>query len=329
MIVLGQDSRVYFFSVDFFLLHLRIIPFYAKLSIGNPMNVNTKYKNSVFSFLFSDPALLRELYCALEGVSLPPDVPVTINTLQNVLFMELINDISFEIGGKLIILIEHQSTINPNMALRLLMYIARVYEKTVKGKSLYSGKRLAIPRPEFFVLYNGTAPYPDEQVIRLSEAFEKPESFGLPEKTALELEVRVININEGKNEAIARRCGKLAEYSAFIAKVRAFEHELGDKEEAMKAAIRYCREHDILAEFLERHAAEVLNMLITEWNTEEAKEVWFEEGLEKGREEGLEKGKETTTANIAKTALAEGLPVDIIRKITGLDTESIRNLGNR
>ena len=86
----------------------------------------------------------------------------------------------------------------------------------------------------------------------------------------------------------------------------------------MKAAVKYCREHDILKEFLEHHATEVCNMLITEWNTEEAKEVWYEEGMEKGNE--------MATTNIAMTALAEGLPVDVIRKITGLDTETIRNL---
>ena len=63
----------------------------------NPMDANTKYKDSVFSYLFSDPDLLRELYCALEGVDLPPGVPVIINTLQNVLFMGINNDISFEI----------------------------------------------------------------------------------------------------------------------------------------------------------------------------------------------------------------------------------------
>ena len=49
------------------------------------MNINNKYKNSVFTTLFDDPALLRELYCALEGITLPPDVPVSINTLENVL----------------------------------------------------------------------------------------------------------------------------------------------------------------------------------------------------------------------------------------------------
>ena len=123
--------------------------------------------------LFSDPDLLRELYCALDGVSLPKDVPVTINTLEDVLFMDFINDVSFEIDGKLVVLIEHQSTINPNMALRLLMYIGRVYEKIIDEKNVYSGKPLKIPRPEFFVLYNGVEPYPDEKIYRLSEAFEE------------------------------------------------------------------------------------------------------------------------------------------------------------
>jgi len=71
------------------------------------MKINYKYKDSLFTSLFSDPALLRELYCAIRGVSLPSDVPVSINTLENVLYMDLYNDISFEIGGKLIVLIEH------------------------------------------------------------------------------------------------------------------------------------------------------------------------------------------------------------------------------
>jgi len=280
------------------------------------MAANTKYKDSVFSFLFSDPDLLRELYCALEGVNLPADVPVTINTLQNVLFMEKINDISFELGGKLVVLIEHQSTINPNMALRLLLYITRVYEKIFKEKSLYSGKHLPVPRPEFFVLYNGTAPFPDEQIIRLSDSYEKIRIPGVPEKgkPLLELELRVININEGRNGEIAKRCRKLAEYSAFIAKVRYFERETGNLEAGMKAAIKYCRDHDILKEFLELHSTEVFNMLITEWDTEKAKEVWYEEGLEEG------------LVVAARNALAKGLPVETVHEITGLDVETIHNL---
>jgi predicted transposase/invertase (TIGR01784 family) len=292
------------------------------------MGANTKYKDSVFSLLFSDPDLLRELYCALEGVALPPDIPVTINTLQDVLFMDRINDISFEIGGKLVILIEHQSTINPNMAFRLLMYIARVYEKIVDVKKTYTTKPIPLPRPEFFVLYNGVSPYPDEKTLKLSEAFEQATSLGIPEKEApsLELVARVININQGRNAEIVQRCKTLNGYCAFIGKVREYENEGYSLEEAIRKAVIYCRDHDILKEFLEANATEVMNMLMTEWNLEDAKQVWYEEGLEEGLEKGLEKGRVNEQKEIARNALAEGASIEFVQKITGLDMETIKSL---
>jgi len=300
------------------------------------MKTNKKFKSSVFSLLFSEPDLLRELYCALDGVSLPSDAPVSINTLEDVLFMDFINDISFEIDGKLVVLIEHQSTINENMALRLLMYIGRVYEKITEGRNIYKGKPIKIPQPQFFVLYNGVEPYPDEKVIKLSESFEKLESLGLPEKDipGLELTVRVININEGRNQALAARCKNLAEYSAFVAKVRSFEREFGSREEAIKEAVKYCQKHDILREFLKLHASEVLNMLYTEWNWDDALAVRFEEGreegldegIEKGREEGIEKGRFNEKLEIARNLLAKGSTPEFVHEITGLDMETIENL---
>jgi hypothetical protein len=159
------------------------------------MPSNRQYKDSVFSLLFSDPAALRELYGAITGVELAPDIPLTINTLEGVLYKTFHNDISFEIARKLVVLIEHQSSVNPNMAVRLLMYIARVYEKLIATRNLYGRKKLSIPRPEFIVLYNGTEPYPDEAVLKLSEAFEDPASLGLPRDSlpALELTVKACN----------------------------------------------------------------------------------------------------------------------------------------
>ena len=288
------------------------------------MKTNNKFKNSVFTLLFSDPALLRELYCALDGVCLPPDIPVTINTLENALFMGQYNDISFEIGGKLVVLVEHQSSINPNMALRLLMYAGRVYEKIIEGRNAYSKKRLPIPRPEFFVLYNGTDPFPDQEIYRLSDSFEELKSLGLEEKegSALELVVRVININEGRNQGIVDGCKELSEYSVFVARVRAFFKELGNMEEALKAAIKYCEKHDILKEFMKQHGTEVLSMLYTEFNLDDFLVVRCEEAWEDGREEG----QQENTLKIARNALANGLPLEIIHEITGLDLETIREL---
>jgi len=299
------------------------------------MGANIKYKDSVFSLLFSDPDLLRELYCALEGVSLPADIPVTINTLQDALFKDRINDISFAIGGKLVILIEHQSTINPNIAFRLLQYIARIYEKIVGDKNIYASRLVRIPRPEFFVLYNGVAPYPDERMLKLSDAFES----GLPpdiikKPAALELEVRVININRGRNKEIAEKCRTLGEYSAFIEKVREFEKETGSLEEAVKKAAIHCRDRDILKEFLEKNATEVLNMLMTEWNWDDALAYRYEEGLvegeARGREEGeargREEGREESLEEVALNLVKLGLPIETVITATQLDPEKVKAL---
>jgi hypothetical protein len=286
------------------------------------MGANARYKDSVFSFLFSDPGTLRELYGAIAGVALPDDEPVTVNTLSGVLYMDRVNDVSFEVGGRLIVLIEHQSTINPNMALRLLMYVGRLYEKVVGGGKAYSTKRVAIPRPEFYVLYNGEADYPDEAELRLSESYcGQTEAGGL----ALELVVRVININEGRNEGIARRSGVLAGYSAFIGKVRELGRGGVGLEEAIRGAVRHCLEHGILKGFFEKNATEVVNMLMTEWNWDDARDVWYEEGMEVG----MEKGIGVRSEEIALNALAEGASVEFVNKITGLDVEAIKSLQAR
>jgi hypothetical protein len=255
------------------------------------MGTNRFYKNSVFSLLFNDPQTLRELYCALEGVSLPPEVPITINTLEGVLFMERVNDISFAVANKLVIVLEHQSTVNPNMPLRCLLYLARLYEKIIDNRDVYKSRLLTIPRPECFVLYNGLAEYPDETRLALSDAFADLKDLGFTGPPDLELIVRVININKGHNGELVRRCKTLNGYSEFIAMARECEKKLGSREEGVKAAVKHCISRGILKDFLELHSSEVYNMLFTEWNWDDALAVRFEEGLEEGKEEGREEGQ--------------------------------------
>jgi hypothetical protein len=276
------------------------------------MSANTKYKNSVFSLLFSRPETLRELYGAISGVEVPADVPITINTLEDVLFMDSINDLSFSIGDKIVVLIEHQSTINPNMPLRLLLYIARVYEKITGSDNLYTSSEVPIPRPEFIVLYNGIEPYPDQAALKLSDAFA--DKTVLPE---LELTVKVFNINEGRNADMLKRSETLHGYAAFVGKVRGFVVETGSLAKAMPQAIDWCIRHGILSDFLETNGSEVRNMLLTEWNWDDALRVREQDGVKKGLEE------------VARNALAEGMPVNMIRKITGLDTQTITQLAGR
>ena len=138
----------------------------------------------------------------------------------------------------------------------------------------------------------------------------------------LELKVKVININEGRNAEIVNRCGKLSEYSEFISRIHTFLKTTGDLEEAVKSAIKYSAKHGILEEFLEIHGSEVLNMLLAEWNMEDAVDYARNEG----REEGWQDGKADEKIAIARNALAKGFTPESVQEITGLDMETIQGM---
>jgi len=254
--------------------------------------VNRTHKNSVFSSLFSDPDILRELYSAIEGITIPPDISIKINTLKDVLYKDQINDLSFTIDNRLVVLIEHQSTVNENIPLRLLMYIARVYEKIIKRRKRYQNKLEKIPKPEFIVLYNGKENYDDYKELKLSDAFKDVEDLKLSGRDTIPLEliVQVYNVNHGHNSEILKKSETLDGYSIFIDKIREYQKKRNSLEKAAKSAINYCIKNNILKDYLEANASEVLNMLLGAWNWDTAKEVWQEEAREEGLEEGLEKG---------------------------------------
>lgn len=234
--------------------------------------------------LFSEKSALLELYNAISGENYAQDTEIEIATLDDVLFMDRINDLAFLIQHRLIVLVEHQSTINENIPVRLLMYAAREYEKIIDPLSVYKTRLVKIPKPVFIVLYNGTEDFPDEKVLRLSDAFEDVEGIG---NNALELTVRVLNIRKGKNEQIVRRSQTLSGYVEFIDRIRqncnVRKMKLND---ALTEAVKYCIRADILTDFMKTKGSEVVNMLMTEFNIDDAKMVWREEAREEGKEEG-------------------------------------------
>ena len=126
--------------------------------------------------------------------------------------------------------------------------------------------------------------------------------------------MQVYNINSGHNAEMLEKSRTLCSYSAFVSKVREYERTL-PFEEAMKEAVKYCMDNDILKTFLETHSSEVFNMLLAEWDTEEAKLVWREEGIGIGRAEG----KFETARNMKLL----GIPTDLIIKATGLSPEQL------
>ncbi|MCL2442379.1 MAG: hypothetical protein FWD13_02815 [Treponema sp.] len=284
------------------------------------MEANKKHKDSVFSTLFSTPDVLRELYSAIEGVPIPPDMPIDINTLTDVFFKGHKNDVSFTIDNRLIVLTEQQSTYSENLPLRLLEYIGRVYEKIVSYKRKFKKKLEKIPRPEFIVLYNGKEKFPDYKELRLSDAFMdvqglKQSESGIP---PLELIVQVYNINQGHNSDILKKCITLDSYSVLISKIWEFRNSKLSLEESIELAVKYCVSNNILRDYLKKHGSEVYSMLYGEYNIEDEIEVVREEV----REETIQERNTT----IAKNALVEGSTPEFIQKITGLDMKTIQEL---
>ena len=276
------------------------------------MNPNREHKNSVFTALFKDKEALLELYNALTDSDLPPDTEIEITTLQGILFLDAMNDISFLLEGRIVLLIEHQSSISENTPLRLLLYVSRVYEKLVDKRSVYRQKLLKVPTPELIVLYNGKASFPEQKTLKLSDAFiEAPKRDG--SMGSLELEVQVLNINAGYNEEILNRSENLSGYVAFIDKIREYTNEGMELGEAIALAVKHCEANNILQPFLSKHASEVENMLTTEFVMADAIEVWKEEGREEGLEEGREEGMRAVLS-----LLESGKTVEEIKAAIGL-----------
>jgi len=297
-----------------------------KGNIGTILDANSKrvLKDSLFQFLFGIKDLILELYNAVRDTNYGLDSEVSLITLKNPLYATRLNDLSFILDNKLVVMIEHQSTINKNMPLRMLLYIARAYEQWTKDFDIYRKNMLTIPRPEFIVLYNGTDELPDDTVLNLSDMFARHD---MKHPLNLELTVRVYNINKGHNPAMAERSITLNGYEIFIAKCREYANIEGvTPEQAIDRATEDCIREGILAEFLKTYRSEVRNMLTTEWRLEDALMVSKIEGREEGLEEGRKEGRLETRKNVALKMKERGTSVDEIAVITGLTVDDILRL---
>ena len=252
------------------------------------------HKDTVFRMLFSEKENAIELFNALEGTDYGPDTEVEFTTLDDAVYAGLKNDLGFIIGSRFIVLTEHQSSINNNMALRQLEYIARTYEKLVDSASLFSSRRVKIPAPEFFVIYTGREEW-KAKTLRLSDSF-----LAEPSENSLELVVKIINVryNTDKDDEIQEilaRSEKLRGYSLLLAYISEGREQGLDVKDAVDGAVRRCVREGVLKEFLEKNSPEVGSMLFKEITNEEFAEIRAKEAAEiaydKGRNDGHKKGE--------------------------------------
>ena len=282
------------------------------------MGAKRNYKDSLFRHIFNHKARLRNLYEALSGRKVNAS-DIRINTLRGTFFNGVKNDISFQIKGRLVVLIEQQSSWNPNMPLRFLWYLAKLYRRQVPRDMQYHIKLVPLETPEFYVLYNGRETEPPYQVLRLEDAFEEtPVGDSL-----LRLDVPCYNVNATPGNELLEKCYELRSYSVFVAKVREGRDSGMTLDDAIIAAIHYCSNQDLMADYFKENESEVLDMVSTKWDWNEALRVAKEDAAEMAREEGMEKGRWTTLAELVHDGI---LSIKDAAKKAGMTEEKFRKL---
>ena len=249
--------------------------------------INRNARDRLFKALFGSSErkdLTLELYNAINHTSYANPDDIQINTLEDVLYMGMKNDVSFLLMNSMN-LYEQQSTENPNMPIRFLLYLAHLYEKYLDQNDLngqlYGTKKMILPAPHLVILYNGNVKETD-RVLRMSDLFEPGAS------SDLELQVHLLNINYGKDVPILERCKSLRNYAFLVEHYRKGAAS-GNPMQAIREAI-FEMEDGPVKRYLQSHQEEVTGMLLEEYDEEKVKEYLRQEAMEEGLEQGEQVG---------------------------------------
>ena len=134
--------------------------------------VQKKYRDALFRRIFNEKPVLLELYNALNQTDYDDADELIFYTIDDVIYLGYKNDVSFIVRGTLN-LYEHQSTLNPNMPIRGLIYFGKQYESYIKQNNLniYGKKMLSLPFPQFVILYNGFEPLENDKRLHGTASF--------------------------------------------------------------------------------------------------------------------------------------------------------------
>ncbi len=270
--------------------------------------VKGNVKDSIFCNLFRIKKYLLQLYQALH----PEDAGMTEAGLENVTINHVFtngiyNDLCFTAGGRLILMLEAQSTWSVNVIIRMFIYLAQTYHEYFKGNStnLYGSKKAVMPEPELYVVYTGDRKKRQEY-ISLSEEY-----FG-GKNTNIELKAKVIYGGKGNDI--------LFQYIKFTKVYNGQVKEHGRTRKAVIETIRICKNENLLKEYLESREKEVVGIMMALFDQEEVFDTYVKsERREAAKKAAKEAEKRTRKETAVKTAVkflkAGKCSVDEIRDI--------------
>lgn len=259
------------------------------ISINDMNGINREYRDRLFKFIFGNPnnkEWTLSLYNAVNGSNYTDASAIRFNTIENAVYMSMKNDASFLITDTMNFY-EQQSSFNPNMPMRFLIYAGMAYSKYIvenKNYHRYSSVQQKAPAPRCICFYNGTADKDDRVILKLSDSFEN----GC--HSDIEVTVTMININFGHNKELLDNCVPLKEYAFFVDKIRINRKTKETLEEAVEAALEELPDDSVIKPFLLANKAEVKHMCITEYDEERTFAEQREEGMAEGMAKGMENG---------------------------------------
>ena len=298
---------------------------------------NREYKSRLFGFIFGreeHKAWTLELYNAINGTNHTNPDDITINTIEDAIYLGMKNDLSLLVSDSVKLyrtmeIYEQQSSLNRNMPIREFMYAGKLYDKYIYMSKLnrFGKKLMALPIPKLVCFYNGEDNQEDEVMLMLSDAFKEEIRRGVRMRDKnlsaeqiedeveklykeadpdIEVRVRMININYSHNTEILKSCRPLGEYAWFVAKIREFNEpgEMGERpgiEQAFGKAIDEMPDDFLIKEFILANRAEVKDMCLTEYNEAEAMEMFKEEGREEGKDNTIVKNIQSLMENLKFT----------------------------
>ena len=290
-------------------------------------NYQKKFKDRLFIFIFGRDSEQSkrwrlELYNALNGTHYTDPDALKINTIENVIYISMHNDVSFIVDNEMN-LYEQQSSYNPNMPLRGLLYFSQLYNAHLKskGENILSSRKIMLPTPKYVVFYNGTKETEETWKMRLSDSFEKN-----PEPGDFEWTATAININRDHNKELQKNCKPLYDYISFVAKTRENLFSGTHKQEAFEKAVDWAIEQNLLNGLFKKYRAEVLDMMLTEYDEDFNNKTWYEDGVE----DGILKGKEEKALEAAENLLRMGIgTVEQISQATKPTIDQVKELQNK
>lgn len=180
-----------------------------------------------------------------------------VTPLEGIFFDDRKNDIACKIRDNFLFLIEHQSSVNPNMPFRCLSYVVELMNELVKISVNFIVKNSFTFRHQSFL---------SSMTVMTTNLWRKQWSYRkhYDDDCLLELIVTALNINFVLNPSILKKYPYLNDYSTLVNKIKPGIISVLSRRNSIIRAVNSCIDEGIMKEYLKTRAEELFTMLALE-----------------------------------------------------------------